>query len=158
MSDTPNFIQRIRTGWRSRFAQITMGLLAFEVITGLAITFGPFSATVQWGVLAHTLAGIIMLLPVCWYSIEHWLDYRERAFSDVVLLGYVTTAGLLVVYVEPATPAAEAGLQAGDVIQSIDGKPISALNRTTTLKPPLTLELTRAKQKLTITLSPPAKN
>ncbi len=34
-----------------------------------------------------------------------------------------TTAGLLVVYVEPFTAAFEAGLQPGDVIQSIDGKP-----------------------------------
>lgn len=68
-----------------------------------------------------------------------------------------TTAGLLVVYVEPATPAAEAGLQPGDVIHSIDAKPISALNRAIPLKPPMTLQVMRAKQKLTIKLSPPTK-
>ncbi|HXQ71789.1 MAG TPA: PDZ domain-containing protein [Pyrinomonadaceae bacterium] len=75
-----------------------------------------------------------------------------------VALQLGTTAGLLVVYVEPATPAAEAGLQPGDVIQSIDGKPISALNRATALKPPMTLQVMRAKQKLTIKLSPPTRN
>lgn len=68
-----------------------------------------------------------------------------------------TTAGLLVVYVEPATPAAEAGLQPGDVIQSIDGKPISTLNRAIALKPPLTLQVMRAKQKITIKLPPSTK-
>ena len=74
-----------------------------------------------------------------------------------VALQLGTTAGLLVVYVEPSTPAAEAGLQPGDVIQSIDGKPISALNRATPLKPPMTLQVMRAKQKLTIKLSPQTK-
>jgi S1-C subfamily serine protease len=97
------------------------------------------------------------------FPLNKGLSLLEQGAETITLRPAVatqlgTTAGLLVVYVEPATPAAEAGLQAGDVIQSIDGKPISALNRNTPLKPPLTLEVTRAKQKLTVTLSPPAKN
>jgi hypothetical protein len=85
-----------------------MGLLAFEVITGLAVTFGPFSATVQWGVLAHTVAGIIMVVPLCWYSAVHWVDYRQRAFSDVVLLGYLTFIALLVCLISGAVVTLEA--------------------------------------------------
>lgn len=90
------------------------------------------------------------------------LSLNEQGAETITLRPAValqlgTTAGLLVVYVEPSTPAAGAGLQPGDVIQSIDGKPISALNRATPLKPPLTLQVMRAKQKLTIKLSPPTK-
>ena len=97
------------------------------------------------------------------FPLTKGLSLLEQGAETVTLRPAVanqlgTTAGLLVVYVEPATPAAEAGLQTGDVIQSIDGKPISALNRTTQLKPPLTLQVMRDKQKLTVTLSPPAKN
>jgi S1-C subfamily serine protease len=68
-----------------------------------------------------------------------------------------TTAGLLVVYVEPATPAFDAGLQPGDVIQSIDGKPVSALNRLVPVKAPSTLEIVRKKERLTITLAKRSK-
>lgn len=68
-----------------------------------------------------------------------------------------TTAGLLVVYVEPSSPAFEAGLKPGDVIQSIDGKAVSALNRMVPLKSVSTLDVVRQKQKLTITLAKPAK-
>ena len=69
-----------------------------------------------------------------------------------------TTAGLLVVYVEAGTPAFDAGLKPGDVIRSIDGKPVSALNLAVPLKTVSTLDIMRKKEKLTITLAKPAKN
>ena len=77
------------------------------------------------------------------------------ALRPVVASQLGTNAGLLVVYVEPGTPAAEAGLQPGDVIQSIDGKPISFLSRLGPLKTLSTLGIVRVKEKLTLKLSEP---
>ncbi|HJP92290.1 MAG TPA: PDZ domain-containing protein [Pyrinomonadaceae bacterium] len=65
-----------------------------------------------------------------------------------------TTAGLLVVYVEPQTPAFDAGLQPGDVIQSIDGKPVSTF-KLMTQPATFKFEVVRNKQKLVVTV--PAK-
>ena len=72
-------------------------------------------------------------------------------------------AGLLVVYVEPNTAAFDSGLQPGDVIQSIDGKPVKPLAQTLELsntpEQPSILDIVRRKQKLTVKLVPrPAKN
>jgi len=60
-----------------------------------------------------------------------------------------TTAGLLVVYVEPLTAAFEAGLQPGDVIQSIDGQPVS-LFKPLTQPTSFTFEVVRNKEKLVV--------
>ncbi|HEX5890846.1 MAG TPA: PDZ domain-containing protein [Pyrinomonadaceae bacterium] len=97
------------------------------------------------------------------FPLSKGLSLLEQGAETITLRPAVanqlgTSAGLLVVYVEPSTPAAEAGLRAGDVIHLIDGKPISSFNRTTQLKPPMTLEVMRAKEKLTVTLQPAAKN
>ena len=73
------------------------------------------------------------------------------ALKPSVALQLGTTAGLLVVYVEPATAAFEAGLQAGDVIQSINGRPVSTFKAA--IQPAsFKFEIVRNKEKLVVTV------
>ena len=65
-----------------------------------------------------------------------------------------TTAGLLIVYVDPVTAAFDAGLEPGDVIQTINGKPVSAF-RTGFNADSYTFEIVRKKQKRVVKV--PAK-
>jgi hypothetical protein len=88
--------QILRTGWSTGLARLGMTALLFEAITGLAVTLAPFHATVEWGLLAHTAVGLAVLVPLTTYLILHWADYGRYSMSDVVLLGYVAAAGLLV--------------------------------------------------------------
>lgn len=85
-----------RTGWSSALSRSAGAILLFELVTGLAITFGPFHPLVQWGLLLHTLLGVIGTLPLLWYFWRHWNTYREQAMSDVLLLGYVGACTLAV--------------------------------------------------------------
>jgi hypothetical protein len=87
--------RKVRTGWSSKLAHISMALLLFEAISGLAITFSPFHAAVQWAVVAHTIVGVAMILPVAVYLAWHWRDYRTYAASHITVLGYVGLAALL---------------------------------------------------------------
>jgi hypothetical protein len=91
-----------RVGWASKLAVIGMFVLLFEGITGLAITFAPFHPVIEWGVLLHTLIGIVTLLPIAWYLAYHWADYKHYSMSHVVLLGYVASIALLVCAVSGA--------------------------------------------------------
>ena len=82
--------------------------------------------------------------------IDHGIETIALRRPVAMQLG--TTAGLLVVYVEPFTAAFDAGLQAGDVIQSIDGKPAASF-KPTTQATSLTFEIVRNKEKLVVKLA-----
>jgi len=85
----------LHTGWTARITRFVLAVLLFESITGLACTLGPFHAATEWGLLAHTLAGLVIALPLAWYLARHWLDYRRYNLSDTVLLGYAAGVSLL---------------------------------------------------------------
>lgn len=83
-------------GWPAALARAAAAILLFELISGLAITFGPFHPAVEWGLLLHTAAGVLALAPLAWYFVRHWKDHRGQALSDVLLLGYVGLGALAI--------------------------------------------------------------
>lgn len=83
------------------------------------------------------------------------------ALKTLVAERFGAESGLLVVYVDPSTPAFEAGLQPGDVIESINGKKFetgaSVPIASTFNNGPTSFEIVRKKQKLVVTIKPPEK-
>ncbi|HEU5400452.1 MAG TPA: multiheme c-type cytochrome, partial [Terriglobales bacterium] len=83
-------------------------ILLFELVSGLAITFGPFHPTIEWGLLLHTIVGVATLAPLAWYIVRHWQDYSDQALSDVVVLGYVGGGALILCLLSGAIVTAQA--------------------------------------------------
>ena len=87
---------RARAGWTNPLARTAGGILVFELVSGLAITLGPFHPANEWGLLLHTVVGVITIAPLMWYFVRHWNDYSDQALSDVLLLGYVGMGALAI--------------------------------------------------------------
>jgi hypothetical protein len=87
---------RVQAGWSALLSRVAAAILLFELLSGLAVTFGPFHPAVEWSLLAHTLLGVLTLAPLVWYLARHWKVYSDQALSDVLLLGYVGLVALAV--------------------------------------------------------------
>jgi len=85
--------------WRRPLTGVTLGLLAFESLSGLAIYLLPFSEFNQFGVLLHTALGLAMVVPVGWYLGQHWWRRFRGKFNHFQLLGYVSAACFIVLFV-----------------------------------------------------------
>ena len=97
MSPEPNGTRRDDASkWGYHTAYLSAGLLLFETITGLAIYLLPFSLTTQFSVLIHTAVGIPFLLPMAYYLIRHWLDYRTYAMNHYKATGYAALLAVLI--------------------------------------------------------------
>ncbi|MCH8251639.1 MAG: hypothetical protein IID36_04230 [Planctomycetes bacterium] len=84
--------------WRHWLTGLTLALLLFEAITGFA-AYLPFSAFNQFGLLWHTLVGVLMVIPVGAYIGRHWwLRFRGK-FSHYQLLGYFSFFMLATLFV-----------------------------------------------------------
>ena len=85
--------------WKKTLTGITLGLLLFETITGFFIYFLPFSVFNQFGVLWHTVIGVLMIAPVGWYTAVHWWVRFRGKFNHYQLLGYVSAIILIALFV-----------------------------------------------------------
>lgn len=75
--------------WHAKLAWLSGGSLLFLTFTGLLIWLLPFSEVIQLSVLLHTMIGLLVLVPVTWYCVRHWLLYRRYPLTHIKLLGYV---------------------------------------------------------------------
>jgi|SRR5215469_10509835 len=67
---------RVRYGWSAALSKAAGAIVLFELLSGLAITFGPFRPAIEWNILPHTIAGVITIAPLAWYCVRHWKDYQ----------------------------------------------------------------------------------
>lgn len=78
--------------WHNRLMIWAVGILFFELISGLVIYLGSFSLTTQALVVIHTALGLVAVIPYIIYQIRHWLSYRKNNLTQHKLLGYIAMA------------------------------------------------------------------
>lgn len=75
--------------WHNRLMIWVVGILFFELVSGLVIYLGSFSITTQSFVVIHTALGMVIVIPYVIYQIRHWLSYRKNNLTQHKLLGYI---------------------------------------------------------------------
>lgn len=78
--------------WQHKLLLFVSAFLAFETLTGLSIYLLPFSISNQLMVLMHTVGGLIITIPFCWYQVRHLMIYRWRKMDQYKLTGYMAFA------------------------------------------------------------------
>ena len=76
--------------WNSRLTMWVVGLLLFELVSGLLIYLISFSLTSQTLVIIHTLLGLVMVVPYVIYQFRHWQFYRKNKLTHHKLTGYLS--------------------------------------------------------------------
>ena len=120
--------------------------------------FGPKApeglAPTEWG--PDTLAGSALFNSLPRSLISHGIE--TIALEPRVAAHFGGNGGLLVVFVQPSTPAFKSGLRSGDLIEAIDGKLISFTSPPGSLFPrngkAHSFSVVRNKEKLVIILRP----
>ena len=75
--------------WQSRLTIWVVGLLLFELVSGLIIYMVSFSLTSQALVVIHTALGLVVIIPYIIYQLRHWLSYRKNKLTQHKLTGYL---------------------------------------------------------------------
>lgn len=85
-------LRPVLAGWASRLSRVRAAVLLFELFSGLAVTFGPFHPAVEWGLILHTMAGVLAVAPLGWYVVRHWDDYAASRPQLTTAVGPLETA------------------------------------------------------------------
>ena len=84
------------SAWRAPLAGLTGGFLLFETVTGFCVWLMPFALGAQFMLLAHTVAGVAMIVPYAIYQTRHWRTVSQQGFSHHKVTGYASFAALLI--------------------------------------------------------------
>jgi len=107
MKSSPQSVSKANE-WKHILLIVVSGLIVFETLTGLFIWLLPFSVTNQVNVLAHTIVGLVFVIPFAWYQIRHWVIYRPTKMNHYKLTGYFSLVATLLVAVSGLVLTAQA--------------------------------------------------
>jgi serine protease Do len=151
------FLEEAKPGSSVRFTVARPEQLATQAVeVKLSESPDPFRSLAMPEVRAARMAAAGSVLGLLFEQGIETIAMRPRVASR-----FGAEGGLLIVYVQPASPAFKSGLRSGDVIEAIDGQPISfsskLIPKSDTPVTNYSFSIVRNKEKLTIKLATSAK-
>lgn len=98
-----------RRGWTSLLAASVAGALVVQGATGLWTYLGPFSVLTQLQVLLHSLLGVLLVVPLVVFLVQHLLLWAAQRMTATMLLGYLL-AGVVTACVVSGLVVASQGI------------------------------------------------
>ncbi|MHC4819175.1 MAG: hypothetical protein ACYTF8_14090, partial [Planctomycetota bacterium] len=89
----------VRAEWHGWSLRVLLVGTIYLLGTGLVILLAPFGSGAQVSVLAHTVLGILFLVPFLFYQIPHLIRRWRDSLSHLVLLGWLYGLLMLTVVV-----------------------------------------------------------
>ena len=84
--------------WGRPSLRVTLAGFVFLLLSGLAVLLLPFSVGAQVLVLAHTVGGVLLTVPLVVYLVPHLARRWRDRWSHRLLLGWVSGVSVLAVW------------------------------------------------------------
>jgi len=90
------------SAWGSPLVRVTLTVTLFLILSGIYIYIAPMSAFAQYSVLAHTVLGLVFVVPYVWYLARHLSAVWRHPLWYIAVTGYASAVFITITIISGA--------------------------------------------------------